>query len=170
MINLCFNEFSRYESFVSVPLFVLWRMLNENLFALGCATLYRLFLFCFLWFCFLWFCFPFCQLETHQYLLLSLNFVDFPRMYQIRRTRGSPTRWLRGIIAGTKTRFWTFLTRFGVDRQRFGGGFFLTFQIKREPVGAFFKMSTSDCPGGNRDFNINSHAQQIVQSIAICKH
>ena len=26
----------------------------------------------------------------------------------------------------------------------------------------FFKMSTSDCPGGNRNFNINSNAQQIV--------
>ena len=32
------------------------------------------------------------------------------------------------------------------------------------------KMSTSDCPGGNRNFNINSNAQQIVRGIAICKH
>ena len=31
-------------------------------------------------------------------------------------------------------------------------------------------MATSDCPGGNRNFNINNNAQQIVQSIAICKH
>ena len=33
-----------------------------------------------------------------------------------------------------------------------------------------FKMSTSDCPGGNRNFNTNSNAQQIVQSIAIREH
>ena len=31
-------------------------------------------------------------------------------------------------------------------------------------------LSASDCPGGNRNFNINSNAQQIVRSIAICKH
>ena len=32
------------------------------------------------------------------------------------------------------------------------------------------QISTSDCPGGNRNFNINNNAQQIVRSIAICKH
>ena len=31
-------------------------------------------------------------------------------------------------------------------------------------------VSMSDCPGGNRNFNINNNAQQIVRSIAICKH
>ena len=33
-----------------------------------------------------------------------------------------------------------------------------------------FNMSTSDCPGGNRNFNINNNAQQIVRSIAVYKH
>ena len=37
-------------------------------------------------------------------------------------------------------------------------------------VAISFVMSTSDCPGGNRNYNINSNSQQIVQSIAICKH
>ena len=31
-------------------------------------------------------------------------------------------------------------------------------------------MSTSDCPGANRNFNINRNVQQSVRSIAMCKH
>ena len=37
-------------------------------------------------------------------------------------------------------------------------------------INDIYYTTTSDCPLGNRNFNKNNNAQQIVRSIVICKH